>query len=626
MARGAGLAPGPDSAELARWVASVRARAPREPAPSPELWNAPKLDAAASLARELHRAGDRVRKWTTQSPDAPPTATERGDALEEVVFHVVARAVPASALREDDEAHATDEAKDLASEASDSEAASFARAKALAESFPPFFSTRKDVAGGDGVPVRAFLGDTTGASALEEEEEEEAEEENGVETEKTESVLPGDACARGLLLALADAPAGTRFLVRVAPEYAYLDPHHGPRMVPLYDKLPGSSPERCRSRRFPRPPAGVDAESFLFFDVGVLARRVAAPVRRPRSLPETSKRNTATAFPVPFATKRVLREGDGFERPRPPFDVSARVEVRVASPATDDEKTDAAAVAVPETVVRYVSGDGTLPPELDAAVDTMRVGEEAVVYAPPRRRPETPPKNARLAMPRDALERAAKNGAEYRVCLLGITHVRDVFGDGVVVKRRLEEGVGDFPGDCPVRDCAVTARVAVAAASISDDDDEKKYENASSLDEHARAMLGEEGDKKRVRIGSVRGVGVASRVAFRTRHGRANAARVPARRGRRSRGGGDLRAADAPGRDRAGDGTRRARRGRALRVRAERAGRARGGCGAGGARGARRGGVEFGKKRFSPKQSRLGFRRAPGGFRATRELVPRGLG
>ena len=222
-----------------------------------------------------------------------------------------------------------------------------------------------------------------------EEEEEEAEEENGVETEKTESVLPGDACARGLLLALADAPAGTRFLVRVAPEYAYLDPHHGPRMVPLYDKLPGSSPERCRSRRFPRPPAGVDAESFLFFDVGVLARRVAAPVRRPRSLPETSKRNTATAFPVPFATKRVLREGDGFERPRPPFDVSARVEVRVASPATDDEKTDAAAVAVPETVVRYVSGDGTLPPELDAAVDTMRVGEEAVVSAPPRRRPET---------------------------------------------------------------------------------------------------------------------------------------------------------------------------------------------------------------------------------------------
>jgi tetratricopeptide (TPR) repeat protein len=518
MARGAGLAPGPDSAELARWVASVRARAPREPAPSPELWNAPKLDAAASLARELHRAGDRVRKWTTQSPDAPPTATERGDALEEVVFHVVARAVPASALREDDEAHATDEAKDLASEASDSEAASFARAKALAESFPPFFSTRKDVAGGDGVPVRAFLGDTTGASALEEEEEEEAEEVNGVETEKTESVLPGDACARGLLLALADAPAGTRFLVRVAPEYAYLDPHHGPRMVPLYDKLPGSSPERCRSRRFPRPPAGVDAESFLFFDVGVLARRVAAPVRRPRSLPETSKRNTATAFPVPFATKRVLREGDGFERPRPPFDVSARVEVRVASPATDDEKTDAAAVAVPETVVRYVSGDGTLPPELDAAVDTMRVGEEAVVYAPPRRRPETPPKNARLAMPRDALERAAKNGAEYRVCLLGITHVRDVFGDGVVVKRRLEEGVGDFPGDCPVRDCAVTARVAVAAASISDDDDEKKYENASSLDEHARAMLGEEGDKNKNASGSDPFAALASRRGLRFVH------------------------------------------------------------------------------------------------------------
>ena len=174
MARGSGLAPGPESAELARWVASVRARAPRESAPSPELWNAPKLDAAASLARELHRAGDRVRKWTTRAPDAPPTATERGDALEEVVFHVVARAVPAAALagasarEREDEADATN-----ATKLEETEEASFKRAKALSEAFPPFFSTREDVGGGDGVPMRALLGDTTGASALEEEGDEE---------------------------------------------------------------------------------------------------------------------------------------------------------------------------------------------------------------------------------------------------------------------------------------------------------------------------------------------------------------------------------------------------------------------------------------------------------------------
>ena len=492
MARGSGLAPGPESAELARWVASVRARAPRESAPSPELWNAPKLDAAASLARELHRAGDRVRKWTTRAPDAPPTATERGDALEEVVFHVVARAVPAAALagasarEQEDEADATKEAL------VETEETSFKRAKALSEAFPPFFSTREDVGGGEGVPMRALLGDTTGASALEEEgdeEEEDAADAADAETERRRDarVLPGDACARGLLLALADMPAGTEALVRVAPEYAYLDPSHGPRMVPRDPGIAGSIPGGAR-RRFPRPPAGVDPEAFLFFDVSVVDRRVAAPVRRPSSQNVTravaEKKGRTTSFPVPFATKRVLREGDGWERPRPPFDVAASVEVRAAEKEKGNARTaktygatvetagTPTAVLVPATVVRYVSGDSTLPPELDAAIATMRVGEEATVYVPPKRgAPDRASLKPRLAMTPDALELAARRGAEYHVRLLGMTHVRDVFGDGAVVKRRLEEGVGDFPGDCPVRDCAVRARVAVAAAAASSLDD-----------------------------------------------------------------------------------------------------------------------------------------------------------
>ena len=512
MARDSGDTPSAESAELARWVASVRARAPRESAPSPELWNAPKLDAAASLARELHRAGDRVRKWTTRAPEAPPTATGRGDALEEVVFHVVARAVPAAALREEEaeEEEAADPTDEVGLERA--EAARFARAKALAESFPPFFSTREDAGGGDGVPACALLGDSTGASALEEEDEEEddAETKWSATDAETEALfaaraLPGDACARGLLLALADAPAGTECLVRVAPEYAYLDPSHGPRLVPRDErKVPPTA-----TRSFPRPPPGVDPEAFLFFDVRVLDRRVAAPVRRPSSetsavtLPETkallrrARLAATTSFPVPYATKRVLREGDGWERPRPPFDVAASVEVRAgpgasgatseSPPPDEDRKGSFAAtrVLVPETTIRYVSGDGTLPPELNAAVDTMRVGEEASVYVPPKRRPEKSPPAPRLAMTPDALELAARHGVEYRVRLLGMTHVRDVFGDGVVVKRRLEEGVGDFPGDCPVRDCAARARVAAAAASADP--------LADPLDAlHARLLAGDD--------------------------------------------------------------------------------------------------------------------------------------
>ena len=223
----------------------------------------------------------------------------------------------------------------------------------------------------------------------------------------------------------------------------------------------------------------------MFFDARVVDRRVAAPVRRPASqnFSRAVAEGRTTSFPVPFATKRVLREGDGWERPRPPFDVAASVEVRAAEKdearrtaergATVETADTPTAVLVPETVVRYVSGDGTLPPELDAAIATMRVGEEATVYAPPKRRPDRASlkKKPRLAMTPDALELAARRGVEYRVRLLGMTHVRDVFGDGAVVKRRLEEGVGDFPGDCPVRDCAVRARVAVAAAAAASLDD-----------------------------------------------------------------------------------------------------------------------------------------------------------
>ncbi len=42
--------------------------------------------------------------------------------------------------------------------------------------------------------------------------------------------------------------------------------------------------------------------------------------------------------------------------------------------------------------------------------------------------------------------------------------IRDLTGSGEVTKRRIKEGVGEFPVDCPLEDCAVrvhyTARLA----------------------------------------------------------------------------------------------------------------------------------------------------------------------
>ena len=131
-------------------------------------------------------------------------------------------------------------------------------------------------------------------------------------------------------------------------------------------RLPVGARPRCRSwararRRFPRPPAGVDPEAFLFFDVSVVDRRVAAPVRRPSSqnFSRAVEEGRTTSFPVPFATKRVLREGDGFERPRPPFDVSARVEVSTRRSPGDCKQLRAAAPRAAKFPRRHASARRT---------------------------------------------------------------------------------------------------------------------------------------------------------------------------------------------------------------------------------------------------------------------------
>ena len=58
--------------------------------------------------------------------------------------------------------------------------------------------------------------------------------------------------------------------------------------------------------------------------------------------------------------------------------------------------------------------------------------------------------------------RHAAKGADFEA--LRGEQVRDMTGNGEVTKRRVREGVGEFPVDCPLEDCAVrvhyTARIA----------------------------------------------------------------------------------------------------------------------------------------------------------------------
>ena len=42
--------------------------------------------------------------------------------------------------------------------------------------------------------------------------------------------------------------------------------------------------------------------------------------------------------------------------------------------------------------------------------------------------------------------------------------VRDLTGTGEVTKRRIKEGVGEFPVDCPLEDCAVRVHYSARLA------------------------------------------------------------------------------------------------------------------------------------------------------------------
>ena len=470
------------SSETTRWIAAVESRARRESPPALDLWNpGPKPDFAAAVARETHHAGARVRKSTTRPP--PDPAQPLPGHQDEVVFHLVARAIPPRATPAGDE---------RSSSSSSSSASTSHPTLASLDAVPPFLSTRVR-----GVPARLHLtlddihrdislgsSDPSSPAALTF-----AFRGDASTTSSASAPLPEDVFVPGLTLALASLRVGERATFRISPEYAYLHPD--------------------ANRRGRRPPPGVGVEDALVVDVELLDRRRAFAVRLPDA-PGNDESNTSNASNIPIrhprATRRVVREGEGWETPRPPFEVTFSVEARVA-PARGDFANDSAndsadfddawtRAFVAKRVVSCVSGDGTLPKALGAAVDAMRVGERCVVWASPSAAAaeisaaKTTSSSSFPAPPASA----AMDGVEYRVELISMVHVRDVFGDGFVAKRREREGFGEFPADCPLKDCRV--RVHFRARLITNDEThetrktETRHQREYAYDTRLDASLG----------------------------------------------------------------------------------------------------------------------------------------
>ena len=451
-----------DVRDLLRWRSSVRARALREPPPSVVPWNQTRPPPTASVvARELRVAGDKVQILASNT--TPPRTDDASIAKDghEIVAHVVARACDAAAdarARAAGTASIPTDARLLASTRDDG-------VPARAMAYDPARDAREDLEAAKDVASHGFASWSALAS------------------HRAEVRRPANACdlvssIRGLELALRTLRVNERVVVRVTPEYGVMHPSFARRRRPL--------PTR-------------DPEDVLYFDVQILAtypaREVsmkatsaaaaasaAAATASPsqgqgpgrRREPEEDGTSTAaikagsSATTRPSAkvgrdvgggapgrvTKRITREGEGWETPRPPFEVVAEISGRVPGGGEDGEDD---VVFLPKTVVSYVSGDGAIAPELAAAIDTMRVGEEATIWCEPRE--GLVGRGGGGAPPASA----ATRGATYEAKLVALTHVRDVYGDGVVVKRREKPGRGDFPADCPVHDCVVRVHYAARA-------------------------------------------------------------------------------------------------------------------------------------------------------------------
>jgi len=136
--------------------------------------------------------------------------------------------------------------------------------------------------------------------------------------------------------------------------------------------------------------------------------------------------------------KETLKDGTGWENPRPPYKVVAEIKV-------GDRKEE-------PRPLHFTCGSSAIPELLEEAIGQMFQGEVARIYA-------------RECLGSSDLVPASTCPSEgpvalhtYEVSLLEVIQVRDVVGTQEVMKSRVKNGEGEFPIDCPIVDCAMKIR------------------------------------------------------------------------------------------------------------------------------------------------------------------------
>ncbi|OVA17744.1 Peptidyl-prolyl cis-trans isomerase [Macleaya cordata] len=133
--------------------------------------------------------------------------------------------------------------------------------------------------------------------------------------------------------------------------------------------------------------------------------------------------------------KKVVNEGEGWETPREPYEIKAWISARTSDGKLILSHTQGEPFF-------FTFGKAEVPKGLEIGIGTMARGEKAILYVSNRYLTQSP------FMP--VIE--GYEEVQFEVELVHFIQVRDMLGDGRLIKRRIHDGRGEFPMDCPLHD------------------------------------------------------------------------------------------------------------------------------------------------------------------------------
>ncbi|KAG9138639.1 hypothetical protein Leryth_020479 [Lithospermum erythrorhizon] len=133
--------------------------------------------------------------------------------------------------------------------------------------------------------------------------------------------------------------------------------------------------------------------------------------------------------------KQVIKEAQGWETPREPYEVKIWISVKTGDGISVSSHKQGEPFS-------FTFGKQEVPKGLEMGIGTMSIGEKAIIYVTSPYLSECP-----LVPTINGITEI-----HFEVELVHFIQVRDVLGDGRLIKRRIRDGRGDFPMDCPLQD------------------------------------------------------------------------------------------------------------------------------------------------------------------------------